>query len=150
MKGLRPDRCGAGAASCFARRRAVWISRSSTEGSAALTGCAGAGDALELDALPAPIVDEAVKEQIDRLTITSINHELEIELAEELVRTIPSAEMVRYAKCGGEAITASRLTSSFFSRISLPITSFLILICLAAAPAPEAGLRWLELRVTRP
>lgn len=50
-----------------------------------------------------PIVDDAVREQIGRLTITSINHELEIELAEELVRTIPSAEMVRYAKCGGEA-----------------------------------------------
>src|SRR5260370_34675066 len=33
----------------------------------------------------------------------SINHELEIELVEELVRTIPCAEMVRYAKSGGEA-----------------------------------------------
>ena len=29
--------------------------------------------------------------------------DLEIELAEELCRTIPCAEMVRYAKCGGEA-----------------------------------------------
>src|SRR5215510_12334922 len=35
--------------------------------------------------------------------MTSVNHELEIEMAEELCRTIPSAEMVRYAKCGGEA-----------------------------------------------
>lgn len=48
-------------------------------------------------------VDDAVREQIGRGTMTSINHELEIELAEELCRTIPCAEMVRYAKCGGEA-----------------------------------------------
>jgi glutamate-1-semialdehyde 2,1-aminomutase len=48
-------------------------------------------------------VDDAVREQISRGTMYSINHELEIELAEELCRTIPCAEMVRYAKCGGEA-----------------------------------------------
>ena len=50
-----------------------------------------------------PVVDEAVCEQLRGGLNFSINHELEIELAEELVRTIPSAEMVRYAKCGGEA-----------------------------------------------
>lgn len=49
------------------------------------------------------VVDGAVREQISRGTMYSINHELEIELAEELCRTIPCAEMVRYAKCGGEA-----------------------------------------------
>ena len=49
------------------------------------------------------VVDEAVKAQIDRGTMYTINHELEIELAEELVNTIPCAEMVRYAKGGGEA-----------------------------------------------
>jgi len=49
------------------------------------------------------VVDAAVKEQIDHGTIYTLNHEREIELAEELVRTIPSAEMVRYAKGGGEA-----------------------------------------------
>jgi glutamate-1-semialdehyde 2,1-aminomutase len=49
------------------------------------------------------VVDEAVREQISRGTMYSVNHELEIELAEELCRTIPCAEMVRYAKCGGEA-----------------------------------------------
>src|ERR1043165_5216103 len=48
-----------------------------------------------------PVVDEAVREQLARGTVYSINHELEIELAEELVRTIACAEMVRYAKCGG-------------------------------------------------
>lgn len=50
-----------------------------------------------------PVVDDAVLRQIACGTMYSINHELEIELAEELVQTIPCAEMVRYAKCGGEA-----------------------------------------------
>src|SRR5262249_52365828 len=50
-----------------------------------------------------PVVDEAVRDQMTRGTVYSINHELEVELAEELVRTVPCAEMVRYAKCGGEA-----------------------------------------------
>lgn len=50
-----------------------------------------------------PVVDEAVKEQMGRGTIYSVNHELEVELAEELVSLVPCAEMVRYAKCGGEA-----------------------------------------------
>ena len=48
------------------------------------------------------VVDGAVKDQIDRGSIFTLNSELEIELAEELVETIPSAEMVRYAKAGGE------------------------------------------------
>ena len=49
------------------------------------------------------VVDGAVKEQIDRGSIYTLNSPLEIELAEELVATIPSAEMVRYTKGGGEA-----------------------------------------------
>ncbi len=50
-----------------------------------------------------PVVDEAVCAQIARGLTTSVNHELEIELADELVASIPCAEMVRYAKSGGEA-----------------------------------------------
>jgi len=50
-----------------------------------------------------PVVDDAVREQIAAGTMYSVNHELEVELAEELCRSIPCAEMVRYAKCGGEA-----------------------------------------------
>ena len=49
------------------------------------------------------VVDEAVREQIGGGLNYPINHPLEIELAELLVETIPCAEMVRYAKCGGEA-----------------------------------------------
>lgn len=50
-----------------------------------------------------PVVDEAVRGQIALGTMFSVNHELEIELADELANSIPCAEMTRYAKCGGEA-----------------------------------------------
>ena len=49
------------------------------------------------------VVDDAVREQIDRGSLYTLNSPLEIELAEELCATIPSAEMVRYTKGGGEA-----------------------------------------------
>ncbi|MDP6776908.1 MAG: aminotransferase class III-fold pyridoxal phosphate-dependent enzyme, partial [Candidatus Latescibacteria bacterium] len=52
-------------------------------------------------------VDAAVKEQIDKGSIYSLVHESAVELAEELVRIIPSAECVRYAKGGGEACTVA-------------------------------------------
>ena len=48
-------------------------------------------------------VDTAVKQQIDRGSIYTLNSPLEIELADELAATIPSAEMARYTKGGGEA-----------------------------------------------
>jgi len=53
-----------------------------------------------------PVMD-AVIEQIKKTTIHSINHPLEIELAEEMVKTIPSAEMVRYFLSGSEATSAA-------------------------------------------
>ncbi len=49
------------------------------------------------------VVDQAVKEQIACGSIYTLNSPLEIELAEELIDTIPSTEMVRYTKGGGEA-----------------------------------------------
>ncbi len=48
-------------------------------------------------------VDSAVKAQIDRGSLYTVNSALEIELAELLNEVIPSAEMVRYTKSGGEA-----------------------------------------------
>ena len=53
------------------------------------------------------VVDNAVKEMIDKGSIYSLVHENALELAEELVRLIPSAEMVRFAKGGGEACTVA-------------------------------------------
>ena len=50
-----------------------------------------------------PAVDEAVHAQIDKGVTYGINHELELELAEQLISLVPCAEMVRYAKGGGEA-----------------------------------------------
>lgn len=49
------------------------------------------------------VVDAAVIEQIQRGSLYTLNSPLEIELAELLADTIPSAEMVRYTKGGGEA-----------------------------------------------
>ena len=48
-------------------------------------------------------VNEAVKAQIDRGSLYTLNSPLEIELAELLNEVIPSSEMVRYTKSGGEA-----------------------------------------------
>tara|TARA_A100001037_G_scaffold306622_1_gene353384 strand:- start:4009 stop:5343 length:1335 start_codon:yes stop_codon:yes gene_type:complete len=53
------------------------------------------------------VVDIAVKEQIDKGSIYTLNSTMEIELAELLVDTIPSAEMVRYSKGGGEACSVA-------------------------------------------
>ena len=50
-----------------------------------------------------PVVTQAVKTQIDKGSLFTVNSPLEIELAELLVEQIPSAEMVRYCKGGGEA-----------------------------------------------
>lgn len=48
-------------------------------------------------------VDGAVKAQIDRGSVYTLNSALEIELAELLNAVIPSSEMARYTKGGGEA-----------------------------------------------
>jgi len=71
----------------------------------------------------ADVVDNAVKEQISRGSIFTLNSPLEIELAEVLVQTIPSAQMVRYTKGGGEA-------NSVAARIARGVTGRdKILIC---------------------
>lgn len=54
-----------------------------------------------------PVVDEAVCDQVHKGVNFSISSDLEVELAEELIRTIPCAEMVRYTKGGGEACTVA-------------------------------------------
>jgi len=48
-------------------------------------------------------VDNAVIEQIRKGSIYTLNSPLELELAEELNATLPSSQMVRYTKAGGEA-----------------------------------------------
>ena len=48
-------------------------------------------------------VDAAVKDQIDKGVLGSINNALEIETAQAIVDMVPCAEMVKFCKSGGEA-----------------------------------------------
>ncbi|MGE0609442.1 MAG: aminotransferase class III-fold pyridoxal phosphate-dependent enzyme [Pirellulales bacterium] len=96
----RPSRYAAGVSPAFAAR-AVGARFWDIDGHEYIDWVSGIG-AIILGYAD-PVVNEAVCQQIALGNCFSINHELEIELAEELVRLIPCAEMVRYAKCGGEA-----------------------------------------------
>ncbi len=51
-----------------------------------------------------PDVNSAVKDAIDRGSMCTLNCYEEVELAELLTKLHPWAEMVRYARCGGEAM----------------------------------------------
>ena len=54
-----------------------------------------------------PEVDAAARRQIDRGVSFSLSTELEADLAERLVRLIPSAEKVRFGKNGSDATSAA-------------------------------------------
>ena len=59
-------------------------------------------------------VDNAVKEQIDKGVLGSINNALEIEVAQTIVDMVPCAEMVKFCKSGGEAdAIAVRIARSY-------------------------------------
>ncbi|MDH5448750.1 MAG: aspartate aminotransferase family protein [Candidatus Bathyarchaeota archaeon] len=65
---------------------------------------------------PSNIV-EAVKKQIEHGTHYGVCHELEIELAEQVVRMLPSAQMVRFSNSGTEAaMYATRLARAYTQR----------------------------------
>ena len=51
-------------------------------------------------------VNEAVKEQLEKMTISNLLNPLEVELAEEIIQAVPCAEMVRFMKSGAEATSA--------------------------------------------
>ena len=71
------------------------------------------------------VVDGAVKEQIERGSLYTLNSPLEIELAEELCQTIPSAQMVRYTKGGGEACAvAARIARGTTGRDKILICGY--------------------------
>ena len=62
-------------------------------------------------------VNAAVIEQLSQGTSFSINHPVELELAEELIASVPCAEMVRYARGGGEAnAVAVRIARGYTGR----------------------------------
>jgi len=64
-----------------------------------------------------PDIDKAVIEQIKKSTIFMTLHPVEVELAEEIVKIVPCAEMVRFGKSGGEAVAvAIRIARGFTGR----------------------------------
>jgi len=54
-----------------------------------------------------PVVNEAVRRQLEDGAIFSLPHPLEVELAERLTSLIPCAEMVRFAKNGSDVTAAA-------------------------------------------
>jgi glutamate-1-semialdehyde 2,1-aminomutase len=72
--------------------------------------------ALILGHSPKPVVD-AVSEQLSKGTHIGFAHEKEIELAERIVKYVPSADMVRYTSSGTEAnMYGTRLARAFTGR----------------------------------
>lgn len=64
-----------------------------------------------------PTVIEAVKNQIETGTHFGTSHELEIRLAEQVTKMVPSAEMVRFTNSGTEAnMYAARLARAYTGR----------------------------------
>lgn len=64
-----------------------------------------------------PAVVKAVKSQLENGTHYGTAHELEVELAEQVVRMVPTAEMVRFTNSGTEANMYSvRLARAFSER----------------------------------
>lgn len=61
-----------------------------------------------------PDVLAAVREQLEKGTIFSLSHELEIEVAEKITEMVPCAEMVRFGKNGSDATAgAIRLARAY-------------------------------------
>lgn len=72
--------------------------------------------ALILGHSPSAIV-EAVKKQLENGTHFGTSHELEIELARQIAKMVPSAEMVRFTNSGTEAnMYATRLARTYTGR----------------------------------
>jgi len=64
-----------------------------------------------------PEIVSAVRQQIENGTHYGICHELEITLAEQVVKMIPSAEMIRFTNSGTEAaMYATRLARTYTNR----------------------------------
>ena len=72
--------------------------------------------ALILGHSPKEVVN-SVRKQLENGTQYGVSHELEVALAEQVVKMVPSAEMVRFANSGTEAnMYATRLARAFTSR----------------------------------
>ncbi|MCF8431986.1 MAG: aminotransferase class III-fold pyridoxal phosphate-dependent enzyme, partial [Melioribacteraceae bacterium] len=64
-----------------------------------------------------PVVDEAIKKQLEDGITFSLMHPLEVEVAELMKEVIPNAEMVRYSKTGADVTSAAiRLARAYTRR----------------------------------
>lgn len=64
-----------------------------------------------------PDVDNAVRQQLEEGSIFSLSHPIEAQVAEEIVKVVPSAQMVRFGKNGSDATAgAVRLARAFTNR----------------------------------
>ncbi len=72
-----------------------------------------------------PEVDAAVKAQLDEGIIFSLPHPIEMQVAEEMVKLIPCAEMVRFGKNGSDATAgAIRLARAFTKRDHVAVCGY--------------------------
>ena len=72
--------------------------------------------ALILGHSPREVV-KAVEKQLENGTLYGVSHELEVTLAEQVAKMVPSAEMVRFTNSGTEAnMYATRLARAFTGR----------------------------------
>lgn len=72
-----------------------------------------------------PDVDRAVSDMMHNGVVFSLPHPIEIEVAEELVKLIPSAEMVRFGKNGSDATAgAIRAARAFTGRDHVAVCGY--------------------------
>jgi glutamate-1-semialdehyde aminotransferase len=71
------------------------------------------------------IIDSMVRKQMKKGTIFSLPGKLEAEVAELVIKTVPSAEMVRFAKNGSDATAAAiRLSRAYTNRDEIAICGY--------------------------
>tara|TARA_B100000941_G_C28507650_1_gene558411 strand:+ start:2628 stop:4019 length:1392 start_codon:yes stop_codon:yes gene_type:complete len=66
-------------------------------------------------------IDKAIKKQLNKGILFSMINNLEVELAERLVKTIPSAEMVKFSKNASDVCAAAVRLSRFCTKRDLVI-----------------------------
>jgi glutamate-1-semialdehyde 2,1-aminomutase len=72
-----------------------------------------------------PDVDAAVRGQLEDGVIFSLSHPVEMEVAEQLVKLVPCAEMVRFGKNGSDATSgAIRLSRAFTHRDRVAVCGY--------------------------
>lgn len=54
-----------------------------------------------------PVVDDAIRRQLDKGIVFSLMHPLEVEVAERIVALCPGVEAVRFGKTGSDALSAA-------------------------------------------